>query len=1377
MKCNATMSVLILSYLLLISTSGYLYGQRTTAELITTMAPPNVVTGDIPVKDGERFVTYRDGLLFAVNFWTGVQIFDVSNIEAPKRLGMLRTKDMVYHVALQDNKLFAANKTEGVIVFDIINPSRPVEIARIKTPGDAYWVNINYPLMYVAMGSEGFCVMDISNLNDVRTLSLEIPDNWVWSVLFKDNLLYVAAKQGGLIIYDATNPSNLVKLTQYKTGYQALQLQIEGSLAYLADGPGGLLILDISSPRLPKEVGRYPTSGFSRQVFKSGNYAYLANRELGLLIVNVKDPAKPTLETQYISDSETYASFKEDVYVFISTDTKTEILRHNNKPILQPIADQFIDEDSTWALQLMGSDVDGDQIYYEAKNLPEGSEFNTTTGLLTWKPTFDQSGVYRDVTFTVIERTGSKLSDSKTIDITVNHVNRMPELPAIANAEIPEDSTLTIVVPEGSDPDKEDQDKLTYRAENMPPGAQFNPATRIFTWKPTFEQSGQYIVDFVLDDGSGGSDREAVTITVLHVDRPPVIAAVSDKTVDEAQPLSIQLSGEEPDKEDQAKIQFSMFNLPTGATFDPASRTFSWTPTYDQSGLYPDIGAVMKAGVLSDTTYFQIQVNHVNRPPVLADIPNQVVDEHVPLKFSISGSDPDKEDAGKLVYTAQNLPVGATFNADSLVFSWIPTYEQSGVYPDIVFMVKDPQGLSDQKSISIAVNQVDRTPIMEPVPPLTTDENKAVTYQLASSDPDKEDAGKLVYSATDLPEGAQLDPTTGLFSWTPTYDQSGTYDIIFSVSDGNLTNSQKIDITINHVNRPPVLDPIVNQTVDENKQLTFTISGSDPDKEDVDLLTYSASNLPTGATFDPASRTFSWTPTYEQSGVYPDVLFTVADPQGLSAEIPITIKVNHVNRPPQLEAVSPITAEEKQLVSFTLKGSDPDREDTGKLRYQISNLPTGALINGVSGEFTWTPDYDQSGEYTLAAQVIDSAGTTAEQNIQITVTNVNRPPVIEALSPVTGKENTALAVRLLFSDPDKEDEGKLTVSATGLPEGAELNPITGEIKWTPTFEQSGSYAINYIVKDSFGATAEGTVTIQIENVNRPPVAPDVADMETAEDDAFRTVLPEGSDPDQEDAGKLTYSLQGLPTGATLEASTRTLSWKPTYEQAGEYSLAYIVTDVAGLTAQTSFKINVRNVNRAPVLPQVEAFTTSEGESFTTVLPPANDPDQEDAGKLSYQVNGQPSGANFNGGTRTFSWTPRYDQAGEYQATYLVKDASDASAQTNVKITVKNTNQNPVMDDIGNKTVKEGDEVSFQVKTSDPDAEDQGKLSLSANGLPAGANFSASSGNFSWIPRDNQQGSYRITFLVKDPAGASAQRTVNITVEDVPPPPEEPAPNN
>ena len=54
-----------------------------------------------------------------------------------------------------------------------------------------------------------------------------------------------------------------------------------------------------------------------------------------------------------------------------------------------------------------------------------------------------------------------------------------------------------------------------------------------------------------------------------------------------------------------------------------------------------------------------------------------------------------------------------------------------------------------------------------------------------------------------------------------------------------------------------------SQSVDENRKLTFTVAATDPDG---DALTYSADGLPAGATFDPATRQFSWTPGLHPGG-------------------------------------------------------------------------------------------------------------------------------------------------------------------------------------------------------------------------------------------------------------------------------------------------------------------------------------------------------------------------------------------------------------------------------------------------------------------------------------------------------------------------------
>ncbi|MDD5327569.1 MAG: right-handed parallel beta-helix repeat-containing protein [Phycisphaerae bacterium] len=66
-------------------------------------------------------------------------------------------------------------------------------------------------------------------------------------------------------------------------------------------------------------------------------------------------------------------------------------------------------------------------------------------------------------------------------------------------------------------------------------------------------------------------------------------------------------------------------------------------------------------------------------------------------------------------------------------------------------------------------------------------------------------------------------------------------------------------------NLPPVFDPIGNKSVAANSTLTFTVNATDPNG---DILTYWASELPEGATFDYLTKTFTWTPTQAQIGIH-----------------------------------------------------------------------------------------------------------------------------------------------------------------------------------------------------------------------------------------------------------------------------------------------------------------------------------------------------------------------------------------------------------------------------------------------------------------------------------------------------------------------------
>jgi hypothetical protein len=90
-------------------------------------------------------------------------------------------------------------------------------------------------------------------------------------------------------------------------------------------------------------------------------------------------------------------------------------------------------------------------------------------------------------------------------------------------------------------------------------------------------------------------------------------------------------------------------------------------------------------------------------------------------------------------------------------------------------------------------------------------------------------------------------------------------------------NGQSVPVSVINgqvaINQPPVLSTIGDKSVNEGQLVTFTISATD---QDGDTLTYSASGLPSGASFSPSTRTFSWIPRYNQAGTYA-VHFEVSD--------------------------------------------------------------------------------------------------------------------------------------------------------------------------------------------------------------------------------------------------------------------------------------------------------------------------------------------------------------------------------------------------------------------------------------------------------------------------------------------------------------------
>lgn len=264
-----------------------------------------------------------------------------------------------------------------------------------------------------------------------------------------------------------------------------------------------------------------------------------------------------------------------------------------------------------------------------------------------------------------------------------------------------------------------------------------------------------------------------------------------------------------------------------------------------------------------------------------------------------------------------------------------------------------------------------------------------LTFDVSATDPN---GRALEYSATGLPTGANLSAVR--FAWTPAPDQVGVHQVTFMVSNGVEQDSETITITVvapEVPNTAPVLGAIGNKSMRENESLTFSISATDAENSP-DALTYSASGLPSGATF--SGHSFSWTPGYDQAGSH-EITFVVSDGLAQNSET-ITVSVANVNRPPALTGISDRSVDENSMLAFTISASDPDG---GSLTYSASPMPAGANFSGQS--FTWTPTSDQVGVHQIT--FIASDGELQDsQTISVTVAGAapdGTGPVVARSSP------------------------------------------------------------------------------------------------------------------------------------------------------------------------------------------------------------------------------------------------------------------------------------------------------------------------------------------------------------------------------------------
>jgi len=203
--------------------------------------------------------------------------------------------------------------------------------------------------------------------------------------------------------------------------------------------------------------------------------------------------------------------------------------------------------------------------------------------------------------------------------------------------------------------------------------------------------------------------------------------------------------------------------------------------------------------------------------------------------------------------------------------------------------------------------------------------------------------------------------------YTTTYDDAGNHITVITVSDGEKTATQDVEIIVENVNRVPVLELIENIEAIEKDNIQLSPKANDPDGESL-LYTYSALFNTDG----------QWRTQVGDHGSY-EVIVTVSDGD-LSASQSVPIYVEYWDKPPIFEKLEDIIVDETDTVVIRALAFDPEGKEI-VFTYE-----------GWMNSDTKETNYDDSGVYDVTVKVSDGFNELT-QDIRISVNNVNRPPI------------------------------------------------------------------------------------------------------------------------------------------------------------------------------------------------------------------------------------------------------------------------------------------------------------------------------------------------------------------------------------------------
>ncbi len=268
----------------------------------------------------------------------------------------------------------------------------------------------------------------------------------------------------------------------------------------------------------------------------------------------------------------------------------------------------------------------------------------------------------------------------------------------------------------------------------------------------------------------------------------PVMGTISAKTLNEDGTLNVTLSATDADG-DSLTYSITSATNELGASISGSTLTITPQANYNGSG---SITVQVSDGDLSDSTSFNVTVDAVNDAPLFTSADSFNIANDAVLTITLTASDVDTA-AGSLTFGLVNFDsskIDGSLSGSTLTLT--PVAGISGA--TMVEVSVDDGDITTSQSISVNVlSASNQAPVFTPPAALTLLQETSANVTLSATDADN---NSLTYSILSSSAGISASISADQLSISADSGFTGTASISLSVSDGLLTDSAVLAITV-----------------------------------------------------------------------------------------------------------------------------------------------------------------------------------------------------------------------------------------------------------------------------------------------------------------------------------------------------------------------------------------------------------------------------------------------------------------------------------------------------------------------------------------------------------------------------------------------------